>query len=116
MRCPRSMLTILNVVRPEHWNVRSLGWLSVSILTAAGVWSTRGLLDIVGGSTGVVRIAMLPPWSILAALVVVLGVAGAAAAKVGYDPDVVLPLCAAGLLAVPYLPWLPDRLPALRAA
>src|SRR5437867_4720570 len=59
---------------------------------------------------------MLPPWWILAALVVVFGVLGAAAAQAGYDPDIVLPLGALGLLAVPYLPWLPDRLPALRAA
>src|SRR5437763_9989345 len=116
MKYPRSMLTISNAVRSERGNARALGWLSIPILTAAGFWCTRGLLDIVGGSTGVVRIAMLPPWWILAALVVALGMAGAAAAHAGYDPDIVLPLFALRLLAVPYVPWLPDRLPALRAA
>src|SRR5438094_3521847 len=116
MKYPRSMLTIPNAVRSERGNARALGWLCIPILTAAGFWCTRGLLDIVGGSTGVVRIAMLPPWWILAALVVALGMAGAAAAHAGYDPDIVLPLCALGLLAVPYVPWLPERLAALRAA
>jgi hypothetical protein len=86
------------------------------MLTAIGVWCALGLLDIVSGSAGVIRVAMLPPWWILAALVVVLGVVGAAAAKAGYDPDIVLPLGALGILAVPYLPWLPDQFPALRAA
>ena len=94
-------------------NARSFGWLSALLLTALGLWCTLGLLDIVSGSAGVIRVAMLPPWWILAALVVVLGVVGAAAEKAGYDPDVMLPLCAVGILAVPYLPWLPDRLPLL---
>ncbi len=96
--------------------MRSAGWLSALLLTAAGFWCTLGLLDIVGGSSAVTRVAMLPPWWLLAALAVVLGAVGTVAARAGHDPDVVLPLCALGLLAVPYLPWLPDRVPVLRAA
>ena len=59
---------------------------------------------------------MLPPWWLLAILVVVLGAAGVAAIRAGADPDIALPLCALGVLVLPYLPWLPDRLPVLRAA
>ena len=91
-------------------------WLSALVLSAVGLWCTRGLLDIVSGSNGVARVGMLPPWWLLGALVVALGAAGAVAARAGRDPHAVLPLCALGLLALPYLPWLPDRLPALNAA
>ena len=95
-------------------NARSFGWLSALLLTALGLWCTLGLLDIVSGSHGVVRVAMLPPaWAAIALVAVLAGV-GIAAARSGRDADFVLPLCAAGLLAVPYLPWLPDRLPILR--
>lgn len=99
-----------------YTNVRSLGWLSAFILTAAGLWCTNGLLDIVSGSGGPTRIAMLPPWWLLVAFLVVLGATGVAAARTGRDPDLVLPLCALGVLAMPYLPWLPDRVRAIRAA
>jgi hypothetical protein len=97
-------------------SVRALRWQSALIATAAGLWCTRGLLDIVNGPEGVTRVAMLPPWWLLVTLVVALGAVGVAACRTGADPDVALPLCALGLLAVPYLPWLPDRLPVLRAA
>ena len=91
------------------------GWLGALTLTAVGLWCSRGLLDVVSGSTGVVRIAMLPPWWLLAALLAVLGAAALGAARARLDPDVVLPLCAVGLLALPYLPYLPDRFPVLRS-
>jgi uncharacterized membrane protein YeaQ/YmgE (transglycosylase-associated protein family) len=97
-------------------SIRGLRWLSASILTAAGLWCTRGLLDIVNGPDGVTRVAMLAPWWLLVTFVVILGAVGMAAIRTGADPDVALPLCALGLLVVPYLPWLPDRVPALRAA
>jgi hypothetical protein len=62
------------------------------------------------------RVALLPPWWLLAVSIAVFGAVGVAAARSGHDVDVMLPLCALALLAVPYLPWLPDRLPVLRAA
>ena len=95
---------------------RPTAWVGALVLTAAGLWCTRGLLDIVGGPSGAIRVAMLPPWWLLVAAVVVLGAIGWAAAHADRDVDAVLPLCALGLLAVPYLPWLPDRMPVLRSA
>ena len=59
---------------------------------------------------------MLAPWWLLGTLIVVFGAFAFAAARAGRDSDTVRPLCALGLLALPYLPWLPDRLPVLRAA
>src|SRR3989442_10075356 len=103
----------------EHTSVRSLSWPLPLILAAIGLWCTRGVLDIVSepsgscgspfGCSAVIRVAMLPPWWLLAAMIVVLGAAGVAAARAGHNADVVLPLCALGSLAIPYLPWLPDR-------
>ena len=60
--------------------------------------------------------ALLPPLWLLAVSIVVFGAVGAVAARAGHDVDAMLPLCALALLAVPYLPWLPDRWPVLRAA
>lgn len=91
-------------------------WLVSLVLTAVGLWCARGLLDIVGEQNSASRIAMLPPWWLLVLLVMVLGATGAAASRTNRPPDKALPLCALGLLAVPYLPWIPDRIPALQAA
>src|SRR5213593_2911675 len=98
-------------------SARALSWLSALIATAAGLWCTRGLLDIVTGPAGrVIRVAMLPPWWLLAVFVIVLAAVGIAAIRSGADPDIALPLCALSVLILPYLPWLPDRVPVLRAA
>jgi hypothetical protein len=91
-------------------------WLSALVLAAVGLWCTRGTLDIVSGTNGLARVGMLPPWWLLAAFIVTFSMIGIAAARAGRSPDAALPLCALGLLALPYLPWLPDRLPALMAA
>jgi hypothetical protein len=66
-------------------------------------------------STDPVRVAMLPPLGLLALLAASFAVVGFAAARTGADADRVVPLFALLLLAVPYLPWIPDRFPALRA-
>jgi hypothetical protein len=98
-------------------SVRAWRGLTALVIAAVALWCTRGLLDIVSGPAGgVMRVAMLPPWWLLAILVVVLGAGGLAASRAGADPDIALPLCASGVLVLPYLPWLPDRLPVLRAA
>src|SRR5262245_40045036 len=94
--------------------MRRVGWLVALLLTAIGLYCTQSVLDIVSGSHGVVRVAMLPPASAAIVLAVVLAGVGVAAPRNNRDPDLGLPLCAPGLLAVPYLPWLPDRLPILR--
>jgi hypothetical protein len=84
------------------------------VLTALGLYCAGGVLDIVGTSSHVVRVAMLPPWWQLVALIVALGATGFAASRAGREPDIVLPLCVLSVLALPFLPWLPDRLPVLR--
>jgi hypothetical protein len=91
-----------------------LRWLSALLLTAIGLYFSRALLDIVSGSGGVIRVAMLPPWWELAAFVIVAIALAVVAARADRDADVILPVCALGLLALPYLPWLPDRVPVLR--
>src|SRR5204863_5678799 len=89
-------------------------WLAALLLTAVGLYFTRGVLDIVGGPHGIVRAAMVPPaWEAIA-FAAVLGATALAAARGDRDPDLVLPLCALALVAVPYLPWVPDRLPIVR--
>jgi len=98
-------------------SVRAWRWPTALVIAAVALWCTRGLLDIVSGPAGdVMRVAMLPPWWLLAILVFVLGAGGLAAIRAGADSDIALPLCALGVLVLPYLPWLPDRLPVLRAA
>ena len=92
-----------------------LRWLSALLLTAIGLYFSRALLDIVAGSSGVVRVAMLPPWGELAGFAVILGALGLVFSRGDRDADVAVPLCVLGLLAMPYLPWLPDRLPILRS-
>jgi hypothetical protein len=52
---------------------------------------------------------------LLVALVVMLGAVGMAVARARHHPDLALPLCALGALALPYLPYLADRVPVLRA-
>jgi hypothetical protein len=91
-----------------------LRWLGALLLTAIGLYFSRALLDVVAGSGTSVRVAMLPPWWELVGFAVVLGGVGLAASRDDRDADVVLPLAVLGLLAVPYLPWLPDRLPVLQ--
>jgi hypothetical protein len=92
------------------------------------LWVTGGALDAIDGSSAAIRVAMLPPMWLALALIV----AGAAAAVAltcivawlahgrwrqveAADTDVVLPLFASALLALPYLPWLADVLPAWTA-
>lgn len=91
-------------------------------------WSSRASLDAVAGAQGPIRVAMLPPLWQLAALIV-LGVGAVGLASLGLSrhlsrtlppdrvarvvDDVFLPLASLSLLALPYLPWLPDQLPIL---
>lgn len=96
-----------------------------------GLWCTQASLDVAGVEGTVVRVAMLPSWTMLIALVVA-GAAGAMAVVAGVARlvapraglagrhaaatgalDVLRPGTAAALLALPYLPWLADWLPAL---
>jgi hypothetical protein len=107
---------------------------------SAGValWCTRGVLDLVAAPAGPVRVAMLPPvWQLvlLVALTLVGVVALAHALTVVEEreagepnrsrgashtqlispraADTMRPLFGSLLLALPYLPWLPEVAPAL---
>lgn len=101
----------------------------VGVSVGLGLWATGASLDHAAGPDGPFRVAMLPSvWRLLLSLA-----AGSAATVAlvgllrvllrtsadggdGRDAaalDAVRPLAAAGLLVLPYLPWLPDALPAL---
>lgn len=97
------------------------------LITGLALYVTRGVLDQTVTPSGVVRFAMLPPWQALLGFVCL-----AAMLLVGIDHlnaptsrtttqrsrprlgELVLPLFALVVLLLPYLPFLPDRLPALQ--
>jgi hypothetical protein len=110
-------------------NLRTIGaW------TTAGVamWASLGALDVAGGPSGAVRIAMLPGLGMLAAAIALANVLGlllkvriptqlrpgVSAAPGQARPhgsgESFLPLYALIVLVLPYLPWLPDWMPVLR--
>ena len=110
-------------------NVRTAGaWISAGV----AFWVSMGTLDVTSAGSGVVRVAMLPGFGQLAACVALAVALGAvlrlripATAHVTSGPtgraaltpgsgDSFLPLYALVVLVLPYLPWLPDRLPVLR--
>ena len=83
--------------------------------SAVALWAGRGVLDLLPGATGPVRVALLPPLAWLIVAVVAMIALGAALSRIRRDADLALPMCALLVLALPYLPWLPDQLPVLRA-
>jgi hypothetical protein len=104
-----------------------------SVLVAAGaasvaglaLWLSRASFDVVGTADASQRVAMLPALTELAGLLVlaflVTGAVASLLPRSGEHArssdqviDVFMPVFALALLAAPYLPWLPDRLPALR--
>lgn len=85
--------------------------------TGLALWASLGELDVSAGAEGAVRVAMLPPWSLLAAAILLAWLAGwvlGLGANARTRVDAVLPLYALVVLVLPYLPWLPDILPVLR--
>ena len=91
---------------------------AASLVAAIALWLSRASFDVAGTTEAPVRVAMLPSLAELAGLVVLALLLTAAIAWVlGWVrglPDVLMPVFALGLLALPYLPWLPDWLPVLR--
>src|SRR5689334_7412166 len=105
------------------------------IITGLALYVTRGVLDQTVTPGGVVRFAMLPPWQALlgficlaAMLLVVIDHLNAPATPTRRNfkdsgsrqrrpqlRELVLPLFALVILLIPYLPFVPDRLPALQA-
>jgi hypothetical protein len=101
-----------------------LQFLISALLLGAALWLSRGVCDVVG--TGV-RVAYLPSAPELLGLAV-LGWLGLTLVQAGIErgiaptrpgahlsSDAVTPLIALMLLVLPYLPWLPDRLPIISA-
>src|SRR5262245_22902670 len=95
-------------------------------ITGLALYVTRGVLDQTVTTAGVVRFAMLRPWQALlgficrAALLLVAidhlnaptGTTTLNRPRLG---ELVLPLLALIVLLLPYLPIVPDRIPALQA-
>jgi hypothetical protein len=104
------------------------------VITGLALYVTRGVLDQTITPNGIVRFAMLPPWQALAGFICL-----AAMLLVGIDHlnapatmtrrsftdsgstptrsrlgDLVLPLFSLIILLIPYLPFVPDQLPALQ--
>ncbi len=105
--------------------------LSLAAGTVAGIamWISRASFDVAGTTENPVRVAMLPSLAellgfVVMALLICAGIASLVRAGMRstterpgfWDPvtDAFLPLFSLGLLFLPYLPWLPDRVPALR--
>jgi len=99
--------------------VRSLSVLEAGVVAGLALWFSRGALDLVDAGGGPVRVAMLPGWPAmlgLMALAVLLCFLFVTCVRVRRDVErqTFVPLFAAALLALPYVPWLPDRLPVLQ--
>jgi len=96
------------------------------VITGLALYVTRGVLDQTVTAGGIVRFAMLPPWqaflgfTCLAALVLV-GIdhlnapRGTTTGKRPRLGELVVPLCALGVLLLPFAPVVPDRFPVLQA-
>lgn len=97
------------------------------LVAGAGGWASRAELDEMVTAGGRLRVALVPTWYVfagftaLAALgaiglaVAVTRAAGRAAVPVRRVAAMLLPLFAAALLVVPYVPILPDAVPAVQA-
>lgn len=100
--------------------------LAACAITGAALYATRGVLDQSVTASGVVRIALLPPWqamlgfTCLAALLLI-GIDHLNAPRgttTGRRPrlsELVLPLLSLIVLLIPFAPLLPDRWPVLQA-
>ncbi len=105
--------------------------LGASAIGGLALWFSRGELDVAGTAVATYRVAMLPSWPELVGLVILMLIAAAAAAltlqrmqgtrsggkTLAWDPtfnEPLRPLFALAILALPYVPWIPDWIPALR--
>ncbi len=100
--------------------------LAACVVTGLALYVTRGVLDQTVTGDTVVRFAMLPPWQAFLGFLCLAGLL-----LVGIDHlnaprgtttldrprlgELVLPLFALAVLLLPYLPFVPDQLPALQA-
>jgi hypothetical protein len=109
--------------------VRSLSVLEAGVVAGLALWFSRGALDLVDAGGRSVRVAMLPGWPAMAGLIalavllcglfalwirVQLRRRGPTPLSRDVERQALVPLFAAALLALPYVPWLPDRVPVLQ--
>jgi hypothetical protein len=92
----------------------------VSLGVALAVWLIPASIHIVDWSAdGPVRVALLAPlwqlWTALAVAALLTGIIHAAVGAPGAADAWIAPLGLMWLWVIPYLPWLPDRAPALLA-
>jgi hypothetical protein len=94
------------------------------VVTGIALYLSRGVLDQVADGDRLTRVALLPPWQALAgfAALAAIGLIGlarqvapGARQKAGVTlADATLPLLGLALLFLPYLPVLPDTVPAVQ--
>jgi hypothetical protein len=96
--------------------------LSAAVMAGIALWLSRASFDVAGTTAAPVRVAMLPSTAELAGLLTLTLLISAGIAsllrtnRTFWEPatDALLPLFTLSLLALPYLPWFADWLPALR--
>jgi hypothetical protein len=103
--------------------VRVVPALAVAV-TGIALYLSRAVLDQVAERDHLTRVALLPPWQVLAAFAALAAIglvwldrqvaARSSAGHGGHLGSVTLPLLGLGLLVVPFVPVLPDVLPALQ--
>jgi hypothetical protein len=100
----------------SRWSDRFLLLAAIEAVAVAW-WLRTASVHIVGWpSSGPLRLALLAPtWQMLVSLAVGLVVAGGlmVSGRAGAASRVLRPLLILWAFAIPYLPWLPDRLPLL---
>jgi hypothetical protein len=100
--------------------------LAACLVAGLALWFTRASFDVIGGPSGEVRVAMFPSPAELVGLTTLVIVIvfllrhvafrllqGERTAR-AFSADSLMPFAALGALGAPYLPWLPDVLPAIR--
>ena len=96
--------------------------LTAAVIAGIALWLSRASFDVAGTTAAPVRVAMLPSIAELAGLLMLTLLISAGVAsllrtnRTFWEPatDALLPVFTLSLLALPYLPWLADWLPALR--
>jgi hypothetical protein len=110
----------------RHPAITSLG---AGVVAGLALWLSRASFDVVGTREAPLRVAMLPALSELAGLTIMAALFAAAITWLvrespkgsdaapfwnGTAANILTPLFALGVLALPYLPWVADWIPALR--
>jgi hypothetical protein len=117
----------VNVTSPaRHPAITSV---AAAVVAGLALWLSRASFDVAGTANVPLRVAMVPAVSELAGLTVLAMLFAAAIAWLVRESQsasdrppfwnrnaasILLPLFALGALAIPYLPWIADWLPALR--